>query len=357
MMTFTQGNLLDASAEALVNTVNTVGVMGKGIALMFKEAFPANFRAYEGACKEKKVKIGEMFVTENRTFSGPRWIINFPTKKHWRQPSKLEWITDGLGDLRRVIDEHQIRSIALPPLGAGNGGLEWSEVRPEVERILGDLEGVDILVFEPTAKYQNVAKRTGVEQLTPARALMAEMIRRYWVLGIECTYLEVQKLGWFLERTIHTLGIDDPLNFQFTADKYGPFSDRLRHMLNALDGTYLHCDKRLSDAGPSDTIWFDEDRRKHLDLFLQQEASQPLRKVLDLTAKRIDGFESPLGMEVLATVDWLIVKENREPTLAGIRAGLGKWPAGSAAAERKLRLFNDRYIRLAIDQLALPLGS
>ena len=357
MMTFTQGNLLDASVEALVNTVNTVGVMGKGIALMFKEAFPANFRAYEEACEQKQVKIGKMFVTENRTFSGPRWIINFPTKKHWRQPSKLEWITDGLVDLRRVIEEHQIHSIALPPLGAGNGGLEWSEVRPEVELILGDLDGVDILVFEPTAKYQNVAKRTGVEQLTPARALMAEIIRRYWVLGIECTYLEVQKLGWFLERTIHTLGIDDPLNFQFAADKYGPFSDRLRHMLNALDGTYLHCDKRLSDAGPSDTIWFDEDRRKHLDLFLQQEASQPLRKVLDLTAKRIDGFESPLGMEVLATVDWLIVKENREPTIAGIRAGLGEWPAGLAAAERKLRLFNDRYIKLAIDQLALPLGS
>jgi O-acetyl-ADP-ribose deacetylase (regulator of RNase III) len=357
MMTFTQGNLLDASVEALVNTVNTVGVMGKGIALMFKEAFPANFRAYEEACEQKQVKIGKMFVTENRTFSGPRWIINFPTKKHWRQPSKLEWVTDGLVDLRRVIEEHQIHSIALPPLGAGNGGLEWSEVRPEVERILGDLDGVDILVFEPTAKYQNVAKRTGVEQLTPARALMAEIIRRYWVLGIECTYLEVQKLGWFLERTIHTLGIDDPLNFQFAADKYGPFSDRLRHMLNALDGTYLHCDKRLSDAGPSDTIWFDEDRRKHLDLFLQQEASQPLRKVLDLTAKRIDGFESPLGMEVLATVDWLIVKENREPTIAGIRAGLREWPAGPAAAERKLRLFNDRYIKLAIDQLALPLGS
>ena len=295
MMTFTQGNLLDASVEALVNTVNTVGVMGKGIALMFKEAFPANFRAYEEACEQKQVKIGKMFVTENRTFSGPRWIINFPTKKHWRQPSKLEWITDGLVDLRRVIEEHQIHSIALPPLGAGNGGLEWSEVRPEVERILGDLDGVDILVFEPTAKYQNVAKRTGVEQLTPARALMAEIIRRYWVLGIECTYLEVQKLGWFLERTIHTLGIDDPLNFQFAADKYGPFSDRLRHMLNALDGTYLHCDKRLSDAGPSDTIWFDEDRRKHLDLFLQQEASQPLRKVLDLTAKRIDAFRVTAG--------------------------------------------------------------
>jgi O-acetyl-ADP-ribose deacetylase (regulator of RNase III) len=122
MMKFTQGNLLDASAEALVNTVNTVGVMGKGIALMFKEAFPQNFRAYEDACKHKEVKIGKMFVTENRTFSGPRWIINFPTKKHWRQPSKLEWIIEGLGDLRKVVQEHQIRSIALPPLGAGEWG-------------------------------------------------------------------------------------------------------------------------------------------------------------------------------------------------------------------------------------------
>jgi len=357
MMKFLQGNLLDAPVEALVNTVNTVGVMGKGIALMFKEAFPENFRVYEDACEHKEVKIGRMFVTENRTFSGPRWIINFPTKKHWRQPSKLEWITEGLGDLRKVIQENAIRSIALPPLGAGNGGLDWSEVRPEVERALGGLEGVEVLVYEPTAKYQNVAKRTGVEQLTPARVLMAEMIRRYWVLGIECTYLEVQKLGWFLERSIHLLGIEDPLKLQFKADKYGPFSDRLRHMLNALDGTYLHCDKRLSDAGPSDTIWFDEKRRSYVDLFLQQDESHSLNNVLDLTAKRIDGFESPLGMELLATVDWLIEREHREPTVAGIRAGLREWPAGEAAAERKLRLFNDRLIGLALNQLAMPVSS
>ena len=357
MMKFLQGNLLDAPVEALVNTVNTVGVMGKGIALMFKEAFPENFRVYEDACEHKEVKIGRMFVTESRTFSGPRWIINFPTKKHWRQPSKLEWITEGLGDLRKVIQENAIRSIALPPLGAGNGGLDWSEVRPEVERALSGLEGVEVLVYEPTAKYQNVAKRTGVEQLTPARVLMAEMIRRYWVLGIECTYLEVQKLGWFLERSIHLLGIEDPLKLQFKADKYGPFSDRLRHMLNALDGTYLHCDKRLSDAGPSDTIWFDEKRRSYVDLFLQQDESHSLNNVLDLTAKRIDGFESPLGMELLATVDWLIEREHREPTVAGIRAGLREWPAGEAAAERKLRLFNDRLIGLALNQLAMPISS
>jgi O-acetyl-ADP-ribose deacetylase (regulator of RNase III) len=330
--------------------------MGKGIALMFKEAFPANFRAYEDACKQKEVTVGKMFVTENHALSGPRWIINFPTKKHWRNPSKLEWIIEGLGDLRRIVEEHQIRSIAVPPLGAGNGGLDWSEVRPEVERILGDLKGVEVFVFEPAIKYQNVAKRTGVEQLTPARALIAEMIRRYWVLGIECTYLEVQKLGWFLERSIHSLGINDPLDLQFKADKYGPFSDRLRHLLNALDGTYLHCDKRLSDAGPSDTIWFDEGRRQRLDLYLQQETSEPLRNVLELTGRRIDGFESPLGMELLATVDWLIEKEHCEATAAGIREGLRQWSAGQVAAERKLRLFNDRFIGLAIDQLALPVA-
>jgi O-acetyl-ADP-ribose deacetylase (regulator of RNase III) len=352
MMRFIQGNLFEAPVEALVNTVNTVGVMGKGIALMFKEAFPCNFRAYEDACRRNEIRIGRMFVTENQTFSGPRWIINFPTKKHWRQPSKLEWITQGLSDLRRVIQQNRIRSIALPPLGSGNGGLDWREVRQQVERVLGDLEDVDVLVYEPTEKYQNVAKRTGVEKLTSARALVAEMIRRYWVLGIECTYLEVQKLGWFLERTIQSLGIDDPLNFQFVADKYGPYSDRLRHLLDSLDGTYLHCDKRLSDAGPSDTIWFDEERRRYVDLFFKQDATQKLNEVLDLTAKRIDGFESPLGMELLATVDWLITRERSEPSIVGIREGLSKWPAGKSAAERKLRLFDDRLIGLALKRLA-----
>ena len=351
-MKFVQGNLLEAPVEALVNTVNTVGIMGKGIALMFKEAFPENFRAYEDACERKEVKIGHMFITESRTFEGPRWIINFPTKKHWRQPSKMEWITEGLKDLQQVIREHNIHSIALPPLGAGNGGLNWLDVRLEIQRILGHLHDVEIIVYEPTAKYQNVAKRTGVEKLTPARVLVAEMIRRYWVLGIECTYLEVQKLGWFLERSIHILGVEDPLKLQFKADKYGPYSDRLRHLLDALDGTYLHCDKRLSDAGPSDTIWFDEKRRQHVDLFLKQDTSESLNKILDVTSKRIDGFESPLGMELLATVDWLIEKEHREPNLLAIRTGLREWPAGEIAAKRKMLLFDDRLIELALNRLA-----
>ena len=156
------------------------------------------------------MKVGEMFVTPTGRLSGPRWIINFPTQKHWRNPSKLEWIEGGLKDLRHVIEDRKIRSIALPPLGVGNGGLDWYEVRAKVETTLGDLKDVNVLVFEPTDKYQNVAKRTSVEALTPERVLIAEMIRRYWVLGIDCTHLEEQKLGWFLERSINALAINAP---------------------------------------------------------------------------------------------------------------------------------------------------
>jgi hypothetical protein len=181
------------------------------------------------------------------------------------------------------------------------------------------------------------------------------MVRRYWVLGVECTYLEVQKLGWFLERTVRSLDIEDPFrDLRFAANKYGPYSVPLRHLLDGLDGTYLHCDKRLNDAGPTDTIWFDEQRRQHVDLFFQQEENRHLMRVLDWTAELIDGFESPFGMELLATVDWLIEREHCAPSVPGILAGLKNWPAGAASAERKLRLFDERLIGLALDRIKTP---
>ncbi|OHC61863.1 MAG: Appr-1-p processing protein [Rhodocyclales bacterium GWA2_65_19] len=352
MITFTQGNLLDTRAEALVNTVNTVGVMGKGIALMFKERFAGNYQRYAAACKAKEVHTGRMFVTEVRELDGPRWIVNFPTKQHWRAPSRLEWITDGLQDLRRFISEHSVKSIAIPPLGAGNGGLDWADVKPLIEAALGDLDGVEIMVFEPTEKYQNVAKRTGIEKLTPARALIAELVRRYWVLGMECSLLEIQKLAWFLERAIERLTPDaNPLDLRFEANKYGPYADRLRHLLNGLDGSYLRCDKRIGDADPFDVIWFDEGRRDYLATYLKGAEVRPYTEALETTATLIDGFESPFGMELLATVDWLLDREHCEASIAGIRAGLGRWPAGAEAAARKNRLFDDRAIGFALERL------
>jgi O-acetyl-ADP-ribose deacetylase (regulator of RNase III) len=351
MIRFTQGNLLEANVEALVNTVNTVGVMGKGIALMFKEKFPENYKAYDAACKRGQVQTGHMFVTELPQLTGPKWIINFPTKKHWRHPSKLDWIAQGLQDLRRVILEKPISSIAIPPLGAGNGGLEWSEVRPLIEAALGDLGSVDVVIYEPTAKYQNVAKGRGVENLTPARALIAEMIRRYGVLGLQCSILEVQKLAWMLSRVIELCNVRDPLQLSFTADKYGPYAPELSHLLNALDGSYLHCEKRVADASPFDTIYFDGQMQGKLFAYFTTSQGTPYLEIVNKTDTLIDGFQSPLGMEALATIDWLLQREHAEPTLAGLRQALDHWPGGEAAAARKQRLFTAKLINASIERL------
>ncbi|GGB59327.1 hypothetical protein GCM10011505_45130 [Tistrella bauzanensis] len=348
MMRFTQGNLLDARVDALVNTVNTVGVMGKGIALMFKEAFPENFEAYAAACKRGEVRVGRMFVTERHALIGPRWIINFPTKTHWRHPSRIAWIGDGLDDLRRAIIDRKIRSIAIPPLGSGNGGLAWSAVRPLIESGLGDLPDVDIVVYEPVAAYQNVMKRSGVEGLTPARALIVDLVRRYWALGMDCSILEIQKLAYFLERSIENAGLDNPLRLRFTAHRYGPYAPPLGHLLDTLDGSYLHAEKRLADAGPYDLIWADESRRDVVDAYLRS-AAKPYLPALKATVDLIDGFESALGLELLATVHWLVDREDVALDVAAIREALAHWPSpDKGAAARKLRLFDDRLIGLAI---------
>jgi O-acetyl-ADP-ribose deacetylase (regulator of RNase III) len=350
MITFTQGNLLKADVEALVNTVNTVGVMGKGIALMFKDAFPDNFKAYEAACRRGDVQVGRIFATERRQLMGPKWIINFATKKHWRNPSRLEWIEEGLADLRKFITDHDIRSIALPPLGSGNGGLEWSEVKPLIVHALGSLKNVHIVVYEPTPQYQNVAKRQGVEKLTPARALIAEAVRRYASVGMECTLLEVQKLAYFIERALETRAQDNPLKLEFQANKFGPYAPKLTHLLNALDGSYLHCGKRLADAGPMDTIWFENSKRDVVAAYLGADAKQ-YRPALDGATAVIDGFESPLGMELLATIDWLLHKEGVAANRTAIRQGLESWPGGPDAGARKLKLFDTRLIDLALKNL------
>ncbi|HEX5784385.1 MAG TPA: macro domain-containing protein [Burkholderiaceae bacterium] len=350
MIRFTQGNLLESGAQALVNTVNTVGVMGKGIALMFKDAYKENFLEYAAACKAKEVCTGQVFVTETHRLSGPRWIVNFPTKQHWRAPSRMEWIVDGLADLRRFLVDNRVQSIAIPPLGAGNGGLDWATVRQQIEHALGDLPDVDILVFEPTSKYQNVAKRSGVQKLTPARALVAELVRRYWVMGMECSLLEIQKLAWFLERSIERMPGVPPLDLRFEPHKFGPYADRLRHLLDGLDGSYLHCDKRIGDADPFDVIWFDDSQKAWVNTFIQTEA-KPYLPALEATTQLIDGFESPFGMELLATVDWLLNKEGVAPTVAAVRQGIQHWKGGEQAAQRKDRLFDDRSIGIALKRL------
>ena len=150
MIELIKGNLIEADAEALVNTVNTVGVMGKGIALQFKKAFPDNFKMYEQAAKNNKIQIGSVFVTETGKFTNPKYIINFPTKKHWRYPSKFEWIKEGLEDLKKFIIHNKIKSIAIPPLGCGNGKLKWTDVKLLIVNSLSEINDLKVLLFEPS---------------------------------------------------------------------------------------------------------------------------------------------------------------------------------------------------------------
>jgi O-acetyl-ADP-ribose deacetylase (regulator of RNase III) len=149
MIEHVKGNLLEADAEALVNAVNIVGVMGKGIALQFRQAFPDNYNFYRKACEHNQVKPGKMLVFVRPT--NPRYIINFPTKRHWKDKSKIEDIEDGLQDLIEVVKNREIQSIAVPRLGCGLGGLHWEDVRPMIEKAFVDLPDVKVLLYAPDA--------------------------------------------------------------------------------------------------------------------------------------------------------------------------------------------------------------
>jgi O-acetyl-ADP-ribose deacetylase (regulator of RNase III) len=351
MIRYEQGNLLEAGTEALVNTVNTVGVSGKGIALMFKESYPLNFREYEAACKAGRLAPGGLLVTERQDMLGPRFMINFATKKHWRQPSRLEWIRKGLLALKQEIGARSIRSIAIPPLGAGNGGLDWSVVKPLIGGALAGLD-CEIVVYEPTHAYQNVEKRHGVEKLTPARALLVEMIRRYEVLGFDCSMLEAQKLAWFLHSAVRLLQLrPDPIGDEFEANRYGPYSDGVRHLLDSLDGSYLTCERRVADARPFDPIRFRSDRQHKITAYLTSPEASQYRSALDYATEVIDGFQSPHGLELLATVDWLNRKSGAPLEADSMVAAIASWPGPEGAAERKIKTFTRHHVEVAVNHL------
>jgi O-acetyl-ADP-ribose deacetylase (regulator of RNase III) len=151
MIKETAGNLFETKAEALINAVNCVGVMGKGIALQFKQKFPADyFNAYKLACQTGELAIGSVQVYELKNAqTNPRYIINFPTKRHWREQSRIEYIEGGLQSLIEAVERYKIKSIAMPALGCGLGGLDYEEVKPLIEKAFSDLPKVEVLLFVP----------------------------------------------------------------------------------------------------------------------------------------------------------------------------------------------------------------
>ena len=237
MIKFTSGDILRADAEAIVNTVNCVGVMGRGIALQFKKAWPENFKAYARACKQKEVQPGIMFITETGQLTNPKYIINFPTKRHWRGASKIEDVELGLSALVHDIKAKGIKSIAIPPLGSGLGGLDWADVRLLIEAALGDIDDVEVLVYEPKGAPESdkMVKNRQVPKMTPGRAVLIELMQRYLtgLLDPTITLLEVHKLLYFMQ----TAG--EPLKLKYQKAPYGPYAQNLRHVLNAIEGHFV----------------------------------------------------------------------------------------------------------------------
>lgn len=342
-MQYLKGNLLDAGTQALVNTVNTVGVMGKGIALQFKEAFPENFRQYAVACKNKQLHAGDLLVVKEHTMEGDKFIINFPTKTEWFRKSKYEYIETGLQRLAEVIEEYQITSIAIPPLGCGNGGLKWEKVCPMIEKYLGRLENVDIQVFEPNEAVKELLKKQDANKevkLTPARAMLLYAMFYYDSLGENTSLFVANKLAYFLQR----LGETSLNKLKFQASHYGPYSVGVEHVMHALNGKYVKGLEQMS-AKAFEPLELQYSKLPELKDYVKKEFSAEQRNRLSNLVKLIDGFESALSLEILATVDF-IKKENPGIDRQGLVTKISNW------SERKRTLFQPKYIDIAADHLS-----
>lgn len=334
------GNLLETNVEALVNTVNTVGVMGKGVALQFKQAFPDNYRAYRRAFERGELSIGNMFVFHTGRLENPRFIINFPTKRNWRQKSRLEDIHLGLVNLVEVIRDLGIHSIAVPPLGCGNGGLDWGQVRPLIENSLRKLVDVEVQLYAPVGAPDPslMPVSTAKPQMTPGRAALVGILGDYIVPGYRLGLLEIQKLAYFVQSA------GQPLNLQFVKQRYGPYAETLNHVLQRIEGHFIRGYGDRSNQGTKIEVFEDAINQARNYLIDEPETLERFSKVRNL----IDGYEHPYGLELLATVHWVateinpLAKTDVEEAIAGVHG----WN------KRKKELFTREHIQLAWNQLS-----
>jgi O-acetyl-ADP-ribose deacetylase (regulator of RNase III) len=339
---FTQGNLLEADVEALVNTVNTVGVMGKGIALQFKQAYPENFKAYERACKAGEVELGRMFVWHSDRLGNPRMIINFPTKRHWRAKSRLKDVQAGLDALRAMLGKEGVKSLAVPPLGCGHGGLAWSDVRPLIVSALGDLDGTDVVVFEPAGAPSVEAMPVGTARpgLTLNRAALLAVFQRYlegsW--GKTVGRLEAQKLAYFLQEAGQELRLD------FGRHRYGPYAETLNHVLQRMEGHQLRGYGDRSEGTPS-RMTLVAGAPAEIERALQDDPSASER--IDRVARLVEGYDTPYGLELLATVHWVGTgRDGQQAADSTLVEAVHAW------SERKRQRYVQGHIESAWEHLA-----
>jgi O-acetyl-ADP-ribose deacetylase (regulator of RNase III) len=337
MINYITGNILDSKAQAIVNTINTMGVMGKGIALQFKKAYPNNYKSYSLACKNKEVEVGKMFLTtDSNISSGEKIIINFPTKQNWRKPSEYIYIENGLDDLIDVIKQKQIESIAIPPLGAGNGGLKWEKVKKIIEDKLSNLD-IEIFVYEPTSLIVEKLKEERVK-LTDARALLLYVLYDLVKNGEYVSEFSSEKVSYFLQR----FGAEKYFKLQFTPNFYGPYSGKVRYVLNALNGSYImgYSDMNKKPFEPL-TIVADgfNDVKSHIENNLE------LATIAKNTTNFLSGFYSDFALELLSSIDFIASKEKTFDKQF-ISNKLTEW------SDRKQSMFsNPKYIEISFRHL------
>ena len=338
MIEYRIGDLFESSSEALVNTVNTVGVMGKGIALQFKNLYPSNYKKYIELCKRGDFQIGHILVVrDHNTLSGEKIILNFPTKEHWRSPSQYDFIEKGLVELKRILVEENIKSVSMPPLGSGNGGLQWHKVKLLIESHLSDLTTCHIIVYEPNSSVKEVLKKERVK-LTPARAMLLSMLFELVKNGEFVSEFTSEKLCYFLQR----FGAEKHFKLNYTQNFYGPYSGKVRHVLNYLNGSYImgYSDK---DKKPFDELDLVIETEQEVIDYLKE--NDDLFRTVEQTKLFLNGFYSAFGLELLSTVDF-IAQSNKNSDKEFIINQLAIW------SDRKKTLFSDqRFIDISLNHL------
>lgn len=333
-LTLKEGDMFKERADAIVNTVNCVGVMGKGVALEFKRRWPENFKAYKRLCDAKKLRPGCVFVHENIDMHAPRdwhFLVNFPTKDHWRQKSKMEFIEAGLDDFVHKLRENGIRSVVMPPLGCGNGGLDWGEVKDLLDVKLSPITDIDFVVFAPGEPKQTARPRT---KMTFPRALLLKALGDLSILfDGRFTRIVLQKIVYFFQE----MGVD--YKVAFARNEYGPYSDELRDAFVKMEEQGLiegftseDRETKVTDAGYSLANEFLTDGdREHADDLIKR------------VSLLIEGYESPLGMELLSSVHFLATHEDKR-SLDGVVQAVTEW------SDRK-RAFNPSTVETAYRRL------
>jgi O-acetyl-ADP-ribose deacetylase (regulator of RNase III) len=333
------GNLLESESEALVNTVNTDGVMGKGIALQFKNYFPKNFKVYYEHCKSKEFNVGQLLVCEDESlFTGKKIIINFPTKTNWRLPSEYSYISFGLEKLKELIIEKKINSIAIPPLGAGNGGLDWDRVKSMIIKQLGGLDA-SIYLYEPTKAITEALKKERVK-LTPARAMLLYVMYDLVRNGETISEFTAEKIAYFLQR----FGAKENFKLEFRPNFYGPYSGKVKHVLYYLNGSYIS-GYSSKDKKPFEELTLLTDGENDVLRFLNNEENLHYKNIAQKTSEFLQGFYSPFGLELLSSVDFIMSNQKIRNT-SELFSELKNWN------NRKKTLFNnEKFVEIAVQNI------